>query len=41
MLFSKNILYFVKQLALDGQHPQECEFDVIFQKMCVAKLENT
>jgi len=23
----------------DGQHPQECEFDVMLQKACVAKLE--
>jgi len=41
MLFSKNVPYFVKQLVLDGQCLQECEFDEMLQKTCVAKLENT
>jgi len=29
MLFSKNVSCFEKRLALDAQHPQECEFDVM------------
>jgi len=40
MLFSKNEPCFEKQLVLDIQHPQECEFDVTLQKTSVAKLKN-